>query len=275
VTARDAVRETERTLAAAGVPDARVDAEHLVAHVLGVPRSRLAGSNGALGPAEQEALAALVARRARREPLQYVLGEWDFRRLTLAVDPRALIPRPETEGLVERCLALLDAVPEPRILDVGTGSGAIALALADELPGASVVAVDVSADALALAAENVARTGLGDRVELREGNLLDSADGLFDLVASNPPYVPPADVVGMQPEIVGWEPHAALFDHGQTDGIAAAARTVLRPGGWLVLELAEGTAARVTGRLRALGYDEIGVTSDLAGIERVVEARSR
>jgi len=272
VTARDAVRETELALAAAGVPDPRVDAEHLVAHVLGVPRSRLGEPNGALGPSERERLDALVTRRASREPLQYVLGEWGFRRLTLAVDRRALIPRPETELLVDRCLALLAGVAAPRILDVGTGSGAIALSLADEIPSARVVAVDVSAGALALAAENVARTGLGAQVELRRGHLLEPADGTFDLVASNPPYVPPADATGLQPEIVEWEPHEALFDRGQTGEIADAARGVLRPGGFLVLELADGTAARTVGRLGKLGYADVRVTRDFAGIERVVEA---
>jgi release factor glutamine methyltransferase len=273
VTGADAVRLTEGALADAGVPDARVDAEHLVAHVLGVPRSRVSEPTGVLGPAEQEALAALVDRRVRREPLQYVLGEWGFRRLTLTVDGRALIPRPETEVLVDRALALLEGVEAPRILDVGTGSGAIALALADERPDASVLAVDVSAEALALAAENVARTGLGDRVELRLGHLLEPADGTFDLVASNPPYVPAGDVTTLQPEIVEWEPHEALFCAGHTSEITAAARDVLRPGGALVVELAEGSAAKVAARLRELGYEDVHVTSDYAGIERVAEAR--
>jgi release factor glutamine methyltransferase len=273
VTARDAVVRTEATLAEAGVPDARVDAELLVAHVLGVPRSRLVEPNGALGPAEQEALAALVARRVRREPLQYVLGEWGFRRLTLTVDKRALIPRPETEVLVDRALALLEGVDEPRILDVGTGSGAIALALADERRDARILAVDVSVDALALAVENVARTGLGDRVELRLGNLLEPAEGTFDLVASNPPYVPAGNRPAMQPEIVDWEPHQAIFCSGHTGDIVAGAPLVLRPGGALVLELAEGSAPKVTGQLRDLGYRDVEVTKDYAGIDRVVEAR--
>jgi release factor glutamine methyltransferase len=273
VTPSDAVRETERELAAAGVPDAHVDAELLVAHVLGVPRSRLTEPNGLLGPDEEAELRALVGRRASREPLQYVLGEWGFRRLTLAVDRRALIPRPETEVLVDRCLALLEAVDAPRILDVGTGSGAIALALADEVPGATVVATDVSADALALAAANAERTGLAARIELRLGNLLEPADGTFDLVVSNPPYVPLPDRASMQPEIVDWEPDAALFDRGQTAEIVETAAPVLNPGAALALELADGSAARVREQLEGAGYVDVRITRDFAGIERVVEAR--
>jgi release factor glutamine methyltransferase len=273
VTPSDAVRETERELAAAGVPDARVDAELLVAHVLGVPRSRLTEPNSLLGPDEEAELRALVGRRASREPLQYVLGEWGFRRLTLAVDRRALIPRPETEVLVDRCVALLEGVDAPRVLDVGTGSGAIALALADEVPGATVVATDASAGALALAAANAERTGLAARIDLRLGNLLEPADGTFDLVVSNPPYVPLPDRVSMQPEIVDWEPDTALFDRGQTAEIVETAAPFLKPGAALALELADGSAGRVREQLGAEGYVDVRTTRDFAGIERVVEAR--
>ena len=273
MTPSDAVRETERELAAAGVPDARVDAELLVAHVLGVPRSRLTEPNSLLGPDEEAELRALVGRRASREPLQYVLGEWGFRRLTLAVDRRALIPRPETEALVDRCVALLERVDAPRVLNVGTGSGAIALALADEVPGATVVATDASAGALALAAANAERTGLAARIDLRLGNLLEPADGTFDLVVSNPPYVPLPDRVSMQPEIVGWEPDTALFDRGQTAEIVETAAPFLKPGAALALELADGSAGRVREQLGAEGYVDVRTTRDFAGIERVVEAR--
>ena len=163
MTVRDLLVDATGELERAGVPSPRVDAEWLLAHALGVSRSQLY-TNGAEAPAEKARLfRELVARRARREPLAYVLGEWGFRRLTLRVDPRVLIPRPETEVLVERCLELLADVAEPRVLDIGVGSGAIALAIVDEHPGARVVATDSSVDALAVAAENVARIGLRGR----------------------------------------------------------------------------------------------------------------
>ena len=163
MTAAEAVREVERALAEAGVPGARTDAEHLIAHALGLTRSGVYAAD-AIDGAARNRLESLVARRRRREPLQHVLGEWGFRRLTLRVDGRALVPRPETEVVVERCLALLAGIAEPRIVDVGVGSGAIALALADEHPGARVVGVDASAHALELACENAERTGLRARV---------------------------------------------------------------------------------------------------------------
>src|SRR5204863_4446601 len=163
VNVREALAEAERRLAAAGIETPRVDAEWLVAHVLGTTRSGLA----ARGDDGVEGLELLLARREAREPLAYVLGEWGFRRLTLRTDRRALVPRPETEVVVERCLALLDGLDRPRVLDVGTGTGAIALAIADEHPGARVTGVDTSLEALALARKNAARTGLD--VELRAG----------------------------------------------------------------------------------------------------------
>ena len=150
----DAVHEVEVELRAAGVPSPRVDAEILVADVLGIARSELYSSSSPVTSYERERLEELVRRRMRREPLAYILGEWGFRRLLLKVDDRALIPRPETEVVVERCLAFLDNFVEPRVLDVGVGSGAIALAIADEHLGAEVVAVDSSERALSLAREN-------------------------------------------------------------------------------------------------------------------------
>ena len=165
MTVAEVVAASTDFLKAKGVPSPRVDAEHLIAKGLGVTRLDLyLQYDRELTEDELTACRALVQRRGTREPLAYILGEWGFRRLTLAVDKRALIPRPETEVVVERCLALLEGVEGPRVLDVGTGTGAIALAIADERPDATVTATDVSEEALTLAVENGERTGLGDRV---------------------------------------------------------------------------------------------------------------
>jgi release factor glutamine methyltransferase len=269
----DAVHGVARELDQAGVPSPRVDAELLVADVLGVSRSELYASDQALGDAELARLRELVARRRAREPLAYVLGEWGFRRLVLAVDARALVPRPETEVVVERCLVQLRGLEAPRVLDVGTGSGAIALAVADEHPAARVVAVDRSRAALALARENLARNALADRVELLVGDLLDGVAGPFDLVVSNPPYVPAAEYDSLQPEIRLYEPYEAVVGDRVWERVAAAARGVLVPGGHLVLECGDGQAAEVAEGLAALGYEGIVCTPDLAGRDRVVEAQ--
>lgn len=258
MTVREALAEAERRLAAAGVDTPRVDAELLVAHVLGTTRGGIYGE-----PAREVEIEPLLARREAREPLAYVLGEWGFRRLTLRTDARALVPRPETETLVEQALALVRDLPEPRILDVGVGSGAIALALADEHPGARVTGVDVSADALELARENAARLGLG--VELREGDGLAAAAEGWELVVSNPPYVDSLD--GLQPELA-WEPRGALLGEGFHGELARAARTR-----WLALEVGDGQANDVANELAAAGYVETRISRDLSGRERVVEGR--
>jgi release factor glutamine methyltransferase len=269
----DVVRNVARELDEAGVPSPRVDAEHLVAHVLGLSRSQLYASDVAFDQEQDSKLRTLVQRRVRREPLAYVLGEWGFRRLVLAVDRRALIPRPETEVVVERCLALLRDVDEPRVLDVGAGSGAIAFAIADEHPGAHIVAVDRAEDALALARVNLDRTGVNERVELVHGHLLAGLEGPFDLVVSNPPYVLPDEFESLQPEIRLYEPKDALVGEGVGEEIARRARDVLRPGGWIVLESADGGSEALVSALQGLGYEDVTATPDLAGRPRVVEAR--
>jgi release factor glutamine methyltransferase len=253
--ARDALRDAERRLAAAGIDTPRVDAEWLVAHALGTTRS------GVYARLDDEVeLDGLLARREQREPLAYVLGEWGFRRLTLKTDERALVPRPETEIVVERALELLEGIAEPRVLDVGVGSGAIALSLKDERPDAQVVGVDVSHDALSLARENAERLRLD--VELREGDESDAAEG-WDLVVSNPPYVD--TLRGLQPELQH-EPKVALLGDGFHERLARTARTRA-----LVLEVGDGQAGEVAYALRGAGYRDVAVTRDLGGSERVVE----
>jgi release factor glutamine methyltransferase len=255
-------------LAEHGIATPRVDAEWIVAHVLGVSRSELVTLPAEVDDAQ---VWPLVQRRTTREPLAYVLGEWGFRRLTLRCDERALVPRPETETVVERCLELLRGVRQPRVLDVGTGTGAIALALADELPDARVLAIDVSADALALAHENVVRTGLDVELQLADLNA-GLHPGPLDLVVSNPPYVRPDEIDSLEPEVLDWEPRQALVDDGQAASLARAALDVLRPGASLVLEVHEAHAAEIRGMLEALGY-RVRIGVDLAGRDRVVEGK--
>jgi release factor glutamine methyltransferase len=259
LTVREALRDAERRLEAAGVDTPRVDAELLVAHLAGTTRSGLYAD---LDRDVDERLEPLLRRREAREPLAYVLGEWGFRRLTLKTDARALVPRPETEIVVDRCLALLDGTEAPRILDIGVGSGAIALALKYERPDAQVVGVDLSPDALALAGENAARLGL--EVELRQGGVAAAAEG-WDLVVSNPPYVETLE--GLQPEL-GYEPRAALVGEGFHEEIASVATTR-----FLVFEVGFGQAGPVAAALERCGYTDVAVTLDLTGIERVVEGR--
>jgi release factor glutamine methyltransferase len=259
MTTGEALAEAERRLAAAGVETPRVDAEWLVAHLLGTTRTGLA----ARLDDKVEGLEALLTRREAREPLAYILGEWGFRRLTLKIDERALVPRPETETLVERTLALADGIERPRILDVGVGSGAIALALKDEQPEAQVTGVDVSPDALALARENAERLGL--EVDLRQGDgALAAAEG-WDLVVANPPYVESRENV--QPEL-RWEPAVALLGSGEHERLAAAAKAR-----FVAFEVGDDQASEVAGMLERLGYADVAITADLTGRDRVVEGR--
>jgi release factor glutamine methyltransferase len=258
----------------AGVPSPQVDAEWLLAHALGISRTDLYAYGDEAPDDREQVFRELVARRATREPLGYVLGEWGFRRLVLGVDPRVLVPRPETEVVVERCIELLADEAAPRVLDIGVGSGAIALAIADEHPGARVVATDNSSGALAVAQENRARAGLTLRVELVHGELFAGLEGPFDLVVSNPPYVRPEEVGGLEPEVARFEPREALIAHGVTEAIAEQTLCRLAPGAPLVLETADGDARDVAALLAALGYDDVRIGEDLAGRERVVDGRA-
>lgn len=252
-------------LAAAGVDTPRLDAELLLCEATGWDRARLAAGPGAELPAGAgRAFAAYVRRRLRREPLAYITGRRGFRHLELAVDSRALVPRPETELLVEVALELKPR----RALDVGTGSGAIALAIADELPGCELVATDTSAGALSLARENAARLGLEQRVRFEAGTL--PAGESFDLLVANLPYVREADWQRLAPEIRNHEPRAALL--GGADGLDAI-RSLLdaRPAtAAIALELGKGQAAAVGELVAAAGFGTVEAHRDLAGIERVV-----
>ena len=276
MTLGDALARATARLATAGVESARLEAELLLAKACDdCARALLyAELDRELTAAQIAAFEANVARREKREPLAYVLGEWGFRRLTLKTDRRALIPRPETEIVVERALEHIRDLDEPEVLDVGTGTGAIALAIADEVPRAWIMAMDVSGDALALARENLELTGVNGRVRLVVHDLTSGlGDGDFDLVVSNPPYVEPDELPMLQPEVRDWEPHVALIAAGATEKLARAATEALRPGGWLVLETAAGAGERVEALLKELGFEDVTITPDLAGRDRVAEGR--
>ena len=265
-------------LADRGVERGRLDAEHLLAHALGTTRLQLyLQHDRSLGPDELAAFKPLLLRRARREPLQYVTGRAAFRGLELAVDRRVLIPRPETEVLVDAVLEGCRGRSGLKALDVGTGSGCIALSLLGEGPFRRVVATDLSADALAVAAANAAATGLAARLELRQGPLWEplALDERFDVVVSNPPYV--AAAAELEPEVRDWEPPDALFAAAGglelLDALAGGAAGCLQPRGLLALEVGPGQAEAVVERVRATGaFAQPRVQRDLSGKPRIVLA---
>jgi release factor glutamine methyltransferase len=262
-----------------GVEQARLDAEHLLAHALRTGRLQLyLQYDRPLTPDELAAYRPLLRRRARREPLQYVVGRAAFRELDLHVDPRVLVPRPETEQLVELVLTWARGRSGLSALDVGTGSGCIALSLAREGPFERIVATDPSRDALEVAGLNAAGVEGSGRIELRPGALFAPVAGeRFDVVVSNPPYVADEDAPGLQPEVRDWEPGAALF--GGPGGLEVVSALVegaaehLEPGGLLALEVGDGqteaVAAHVTG---VRGFGEPTVRRDLSGRRRFVTA---
>jgi release factor glutamine methyltransferase len=282
-TARARLESAASRLAAAGIATARADAEWLLAGLLGRGRAGLLVVLDEGLPAPLAArFETAVARRARREPLQQVLGWEEFRGLRLAVTPDVLVPRPETELLVDWALALLPPGPaavRPLVMDVGTGSGCIACAIAHERPDAAVVAVDRSAAALAVARANVARHGLAGRVRLVAGDLLGAVGrGRIDLIVANLPYLPGPSIAGLEPEVSRHEPRLAL--DGGPDGLDAlrrlvpASAAVLRPGGGLALETSgPAQAAAVAGLAAAAGFVEVAVRADLAGVGRFVAGR--
>ena len=264
-----------------GLSSGRLDAEYLLAHVLGTGRLQLyMDFERPLKQEELNQFRPLLKRRASREPLQYILGCQSFRELELIVRPGVLIPRPETEQLVDEVLDwfLREEVDRPTALDVGTGSGAIALSLAAE-SGAKVVATDISSVALDLARSNAEAAGLEALVEFREGSIFEPipATARFDAIVSNPPYVREKDEPLLEPEVLDWEPREALFSGN--DGLdvirdlVAGAFQYLRPGGLLALEVGLGQAREVALLLEDSGYyAAVKIKRDHAALERFVIA---
>lgn len=277
-TVGEAIRAAATALGAAGVDSPRLDAELLLAEALGVGRASLAAGPEAEIPAPAaRSFGAMVRRRAAREPVAYILGRKGFRRIELEVDRRALIPRPESELLVELAVEIAPS----SVLDVGTGSGAIALAIADEVAGCEVVATDTSPAAIALASDNAARLGLADRVRFELGTLPSARS--FDLVVANLPYVRSDQWAALAPEIARFEPREALI--GGRDGLVAIrslidalAASAAAPGpvtAVLALEVGAGQAPAVERLLRSAGFVEVEARADLAGIARVVVGRRK
>ena len=277
-TMRDALTSARTRLQAAGVTTPQLDAELLLAHACGWTRTHvIAAMRDELPVRARDAFAAAVARRIGREPLAYIVQRQEFWSLEFEVTPAVLIPRPETELVVETARTLAASTSGARIADVGTGSGCIAVALARELPDAALWATDVSPETLTVAGRNAKRLGVADRIQFAVGDLLAPIAGAapFDLICANPPYVASADANSLQPEL-SYEPASALF--AGDDGLAVIQRLLvdslafLTPRGALVMEIGFGQADAVREQARAAGFDRVDVRNDYAGVERVLVA---
>jgi len=266
-----------------GIATARLDGELLLAHILGTDRTHLyMNFDQPLTEKEMADFKALLQRRAKHEPLQYITGEQEFWSMSFRVSPSVLIPRPETELLVEEGADALgrDFPGEHlKILDIGTGSGALAAALASELKEAVVTGVDISKDAIGIAQKNMEKNGLSDVVTIIEGDLFGPVAGArFHLIVSNPPYIPKSELAALQPEVKDFEPLSAL--DGGEDGldyyrqIIPAAPEFLVPGGWLMFEHGAGQSADIVGLFEKTGcFEEITSVNDYAGLDRLVKGR--
>lgn len=267
-------------LKACGIPTHRLDAEVLLAHILNLERIQLyIQHDRPLTTAEIDAYRRAIARRAHREPVAYITGKREFFSIELLVDRRCLIPRPETEILVETALEEIrrrfPEKPELKVADIGTGSGAIAISVAKHEPRARVTAVDIDRDALDVAVANVRRTGVADRVTLKVGELLTPLGGeLYDAILSNPPYISEEEWRHLAPDVRDYEPRRALV--GGEDGLAVIRQLIqeakrnLAPGGFLALEIGASQGDQVVALAQASGYAKTRLVQDLAGLDRVV-----
>lgn len=265
-------------LAERGFENARLEADLLLSGVLGMRRLDLyLQFDRPVEASEIERYRQAVRRRLQREPLQYILGETEFRRIRLHVDRRVLIPRPETEVLVGKVLEWAGGRADLSAIDIGTGSGAIAISLAVEGRFERIVATDVSADALDVARANAQQCGAADRIEFRHGALWGEGDtARFDVVVSNPPYIAESERASLQPEVRDWEPQGALF--AGPDGLAVVEAIIdgaprhLNESGLLALEIGESQSAAVRARLEERGYSEARIAQDLTGRPRIALA---
>lgn len=293
MTLNGALARAEKILKTHGIPDPGREAQLMLADLMGLkPAEVYLKRDAEVGPERLETLNEWLERRCRREPLQYITGSTEFRGLRLKVNHNVLIPRPETELLAGEAIAACAAAAAakkksstPRVLDVCTGSGCIAVAVAKEAPGALIIATDISPNALKLARENASANGVAGRIKFLEGDLFKPLEerGLeasFDIVVSNPPYVPGDELKEAQPEVRLFEPYRALY--GGQDGfyffkrIAAGAPEYLRPGGVLLVEIGFGQSREAVKIISETGeFEAPGIIKDLSGIERIVRARKR
>jgi release factor glutamine methyltransferase len=280
-TVREALALAVRALAASGADSPRLTAELFAARAFGLSRVELITRDAdAPAPEQLEALHALVARRAAGEPAAYILGEREFYGLPLRVTPDVLIPRPETECLVEEVQRLFPPSAPLVFADFGTGSGALAVALAHEFPAARGLAVDLSAQALAIARENAEANGVADRLEFRNADFtaLEFPPATFDCIVSNPPYVTEDEYAGLEREVRGHEPRLALVSPEQglahIRGLLPVAAQALRPGGVLLVEHGcdQGPAARALAADPTLGFTAVATLKDYAGLDRILKA---
>jgi release factor glutamine methyltransferase len=279
-TRRAALKEAVALMKAAGLDTPVLDARLIVQHALGVDWQTLfLKEDQALDADALNRLESGLARRAAHEPVSRIVGRRHFWTLDLAVSPDTLDPRPETETVIEAALAALPDRSSPlRLLDLGTGTGAILLALLKEFPAATGIGVDLSPGALGIARTNAASHGLADRAEFVEGSWTDRVGGVFDLIVSNPPYIATGDLAALPPDVRDYDPCGAL--DGGADGLDAyrtilpALPGLLAPGGLAILELGAGQAEAVTGIAEEHGLGGVGCRADLSGIERAVSFKS-
>jgi len=273
LTIAEGLRRAVGELRGAGCPDPARDARLLLAHAIGLSPSSISLEGArVLTAAEQTQFAKVVTRRLAREPVSHILGYREFWGRRFEVSAAVLDPRPETETIIEAALA---GGPKRRVLDLGTGSGCLALTLAAEWPDAVATAVDCSESALAVAARNATTLGVAARATFHQGNWFDPLEGVFDLIVSNPPYITTAEMAELEPDVANWEPHIALTPGG--DGlasyreIAGGLRAHLAPGGSALLEFGAGQGPAVTAIFNAEGWSETRLLPDLSGRPRTLQ----
>lgn len=281
MTVHEIITDVTKKIEAMGIPSARLDAEVLLAFYLNCDRMEFIKNPArTLSDAQTMAFQGLVARRLHFEPVAYITGRKAFWSFTLEVNKDVLIPRPDTEVIVEEALAVCRAqvFVRPRMLDIGTGSGAIALALAKEISGAQITATDISSEALALAQKNARTLGLQKSITFCQGDLFERVEGAFDIIVSNPPYIGAEEYETLDAGVKDFEPRAALWA-GQTglefyEKLVYQAQSYLNGNGWLLLEIGAKQSESVRAVMEASGfYDHIEVRTDYAGLPRVIKGR--